>query len=317
MLTLIACPKPFQGHIGVIQRNAIDSWRHLQPRPEILLVGAEQGVEQVCAEWGLVHIADVERNASGTPLVSSIFKLGQERACYPINCYINSDIIMLNDFVSGVEAIAGRWSKYLMVGQRSDVNLDDAWDFDASDSEAKLRALVASEGVLHPSYAIDYFTFPRGMYNEIPPFAIGRLVWDTWLVWRAWADGVPIVDVTQAVTVVHQNHGYDPAKIDIVGPKGRRARSGKSNLKPDEVIWDGHVVRLGPEAKQNIALAQGERNLNIWAAAWMLDSRGRFRKRILNPSLPYLVYQLKVMVPLYWPVFAPLIRWMRRTWRAR
>lgn len=29
MLTIFATPKPFQGHVGIIQRNAIGSWVRL------------------------------------------------------------------------------------------------------------------------------------------------------------------------------------------------------------------------------------------------------------------------------------------------
>src|SRR5436309_411668 len=42
MLTLFAAPKPFRGHIGIIQRNAITSWTKLQPRPEIILYGTQE-----------------------------------------------------------------------------------------------------------------------------------------------------------------------------------------------------------------------------------------------------------------------------------
>ena len=38
-LAILAMPKPFHGHIGMIQRNAIQSWTHLSPRPEIFLCG--------------------------------------------------------------------------------------------------------------------------------------------------------------------------------------------------------------------------------------------------------------------------------------
>ena len=32
MLTIFTIPKPFVGHIGVIQRNAIISWLNLSPK---------------------------------------------------------------------------------------------------------------------------------------------------------------------------------------------------------------------------------------------------------------------------------------------
>ena len=50
MFTIFTIPKPFQGHIGTIQRNAIQSWTLLHPRPEIILFGSEAGTAQVAAE---------------------------------------------------------------------------------------------------------------------------------------------------------------------------------------------------------------------------------------------------------------------------
>ena len=56
-ITILAMPKPFKGHIGVIQRNAITSWTKFEPRPEIFLFGHEDGAAECASELGLVHIA--------------------------------------------------------------------------------------------------------------------------------------------------------------------------------------------------------------------------------------------------------------------
>src|SRR6266853_4649960 len=47
VLTIFASAKPFHGHTGVIQRNAIASWTRLRPRPEIILFGNEPGVAEI------------------------------------------------------------------------------------------------------------------------------------------------------------------------------------------------------------------------------------------------------------------------------
>jgi hypothetical protein len=39
MLTLFTTAKPFEGHSGVIQRNALKSWKLLHPDIEIILFG--------------------------------------------------------------------------------------------------------------------------------------------------------------------------------------------------------------------------------------------------------------------------------------
>ena len=56
MLTIFTIPKCFRGHISVIQRNAIRSWRMLRPECEIILFGDEEGMKEVAEEFGVRHI---------------------------------------------------------------------------------------------------------------------------------------------------------------------------------------------------------------------------------------------------------------------
>src|SRR5438876_11556063 len=102
MLTLFAIPKPFRGHIAVIQRNAIMSWTLLQPRPEVILFGDEEGTAEICRELGLRHAPAVERNEFGTPLLDDLFRKAEEQASYATLCYVNSDILLLDDFSKAV-----------------------------------------------------------------------------------------------------------------------------------------------------------------------------------------------------------------------
>jgi hypothetical protein len=43
MLTIFSTPKPFHGHSGIIQRNALKSWTLLHPDVEVILFGIEDG----------------------------------------------------------------------------------------------------------------------------------------------------------------------------------------------------------------------------------------------------------------------------------
>ena len=215
MITFFACPKPFQGHIGIIQTNAIESWTRLRPKPEIMLLSTEKGVAEICKELHLIHVPDIDSNEYGTPLVSSVFQIGQARASHPVVCYINSDIMLTNDFLRAIESVVAKMPRFLVLGQRTDIDINEAWNFDASDWEASLKSLLTQKGTLHAQTGIDFFCFPRGMYADIPPFAIGRLKWDNWLVWRARTQGFPIVDITEAVAVAHQNHGYAPDTMRV------------------------------------------------------------------------------------------------------
>ena len=80
LITLFSAPKPFTDpHIAMIQRNAIKSWT-LLPDVEVILLGEEDGLAEAAKELGVKHIPNVERNESGTPLISSMFQLARENS---------------------------------------------------------------------------------------------------------------------------------------------------------------------------------------------------------------------------------------------
>jgi len=66
MLTIFTTAKPFRGHSGIIQRNALQSWKALQPDIEIILFGDDEGAAEAAEEFGLRHEEQVERNEWGT-----------------------------------------------------------------------------------------------------------------------------------------------------------------------------------------------------------------------------------------------------------
>ncbi len=55
MITFFATGKAFQGHNGIIQRNALKSWTLLHPGVEVILFGDDDGAAEVCGEFGLRH----------------------------------------------------------------------------------------------------------------------------------------------------------------------------------------------------------------------------------------------------------------------
>jgi hypothetical protein len=65
MLTLFRTAKPFRGHRGIIQLNALKSRTLLHPDIEIILFGDDEGAAEICTECGLRHEPHVERHESG------------------------------------------------------------------------------------------------------------------------------------------------------------------------------------------------------------------------------------------------------------
>jgi hypothetical protein len=208
MLSLLAFPKPFRGHIAVIQRNAISSWVRLRPPCEIILFGDEEGTAEVAKEFGVCHVSEMARNEYGTPLLSDVFNKGEQLAKYDLLCYVNGDIILGSEFMRAVEKVSQRTQRFLMVGECWNLDLADPLAVDRPMWEENLNALVRQSGEPRGKDSIDYFVFPRGLYQQLPPFALGRPRFDNWLIWKARHLGAAVVDATPVVMAVHQNHDF-------------------------------------------------------------------------------------------------------------
>lgn len=209
MLTFFSTAKPFRGHSGIIQRNALKSWTLLRPDVEVILFGDEEGAAQTAEELGLRHEPRVERNEFGTKRLDTMFRRAQVIARHELLCYINCDILLMQDFRNAVQRVRAAHEQFLMVGRRWDVEIGEPLNFESKDWEANLRRRVSQEARRRTPDWIDYFVFTRGVYEtKLPPFVVGRICWDNWLVWRALDAKLPVVDSSGAVWAVHQNHDY-------------------------------------------------------------------------------------------------------------
>ncbi|WP_109046808.1 FkbM family methyltransferase [Azospirillum sp. TSA6c] len=230
MLTLFSVPKPFVGHIGVIQRNAIRSWMQIEPRSEIILFGDEAGVAEMAREHGLTHVPALRLTSFGTPLIDDIFRKAQDLAANPFLCYVNADIILPPDIGQLAPAVAALHPNFLMVGQRIDVDISHELDF-AGDWRAELSALSAG-ATWHDVHGIDFMIFRRhGLRGYMPPFAVGRVMWDNWMMYWARILGLLVLDVTLALRCYHQNHDYAHA---MAPPGGNDDIYGEPRLQTPE-----------------------------------------------------------------------------------
>jgi hypothetical protein len=220
LLTLFSTPKKFDGHIAVIQRNAISSWTRMNPAPEVILFGTDAGTAEIAAEFGLRHVPTVKCNEWGTPLVSDLFAQAQNLATGAVVCYVNADIILFDDFAQAIDRVTSWSDRFLMVGRRTDLDIKGSINFQ-NDWATQIRNRARREGKLQIARSIDYFAFSRGLYPPMPPLAIGRFWWDNWLLWKARSLQAKVVDVTKAVLAVHQNHDYShtnygPSKEELM-----------------------------------------------------------------------------------------------------
>jgi hypothetical protein len=216
-LTFFSAPKPFTDpHIAMIQRNAITSWT-LLPDVDVLLLGEETGLAEAARELGVRHLPNVTRNASGTPLISSMFQLARENSSSDLLCIINADMILMSDFVKAAmesgslllayQRQAARLQNFVLLSQRWDLDITQPLEF-TSGWQDRLSSMVHRQGSLHRPAGSDFFLFPRSCYTDIPAFTIGRAGWDNWMIYKARIEKWPVIDCTPSVMIVHQNHDY-------------------------------------------------------------------------------------------------------------
>jgi len=206
MISIFTAPKPFTNpHIATIQRNAIRSWKAIGA--DVILVGDEAGIAEAAHEQGVKHAPNVVCNSYGTPMIDSIFALGRSLADYDLLAYINADIILLPDFNAAAKRVTRTQTKFLIIGQRWDLDVRDDLDF-TGDWVDRIHAEIKTRARRHPRGGSDYFLFPRNVFEYIPPFAIGRAGWDNWMIYEARQKGWKVVDGSDAVTIIHQDHDY-------------------------------------------------------------------------------------------------------------
>lgn len=298
LITIFTTPKPFTNpHIDLIQRNAIQSWQHLSDDVNVILIGDEPGMAEFADEAGLLHLPLVARNPLGTPLVNSIFGIAHQISISPLLAYVNADILLLPQLVDTVSQVYCQLKEFLIVGQRYDLSLQTPLDFTPG-WDARLLAEIHTRGRLHPPAGSDYFIFPRTCFTDLPNFAIGRAGWDNWMIYHARKEGLPVVDASSAITVIHQDHDY----------------SHLPNGQPH--------YRL-PESTENLRLAGGRRTIFTLEDAnrRILDGaleRIPLRLRKLAREIeifPLVKLHSEALADIFFAIFHPIKAW--REFRGR
>jgi hypothetical protein len=175
----------------------------------------------------------------------------------------------LENFSAAIPRIlSGGHPRFLVIGRRIDIDINERIDFDACDWQPRLRERLIRAGRFASRVAKDYFIFDRDSYIDIPPFAVGRGNWDNWIVYHAHRLRIPVIDENGQITAIHQNHDYSHLS-------GGRA--------------SGYVT--GPEAKRNQELAGGRHLVRGSASTWKLTPRG-VRRRLIRFSFVQFVADL-------------------------
>jgi len=268
LITIFSAPKPFTNpHIATIQRNAITSWTRL-PEVNVVLLGDEPGLAEVAAELGVMHLREIPRSPSGAPLMDAMFRLAREASPTPLYAIVNADIILYDDFVAAAKKVSAQKDKFVLLGQRWDLEVKEPIDFSAGWPD-RLRSTVHRQGALHRPAGSDYFLFPVTTYQLLPPFIIGRAGWDNWMIYHARKSGFPAIDATAEVLIIHQNHDYShlpggqphykhPETETNIRLAGGREMTRFTLLDTDKRLVDGKIL------PQKLDAARLWRKIEAW-----------------------------------------------------
>ncbi len=298
LITIFTVPKPFiNPHISLIQRNAIRSWQHLGDEVKVLIIGDEPGTAEFAAEVEVQHLAQVDRNPLGTPLVSSAFTLVRLMSTSPVLAYVNADILLTPQFVETTRHVYSQLDKFLIVGHRYNLDQQTTIDFNPG-WDLYILSAAQINGKFQSQSGSDYFVFPWKCFTKLPKFAIGRGGWDNWMLYHARTQGLPVVDATFSITVVHQKHDY-------------------SHLP------DGQPHYRLPESSENIRLAGGPRAIFTLADADYFIQNGQIMRIPLRAHkllreieiFPLIRLHSQSLANLVFAIFHPVKSW--KNWHNR
>ena len=276
MLTIFSSPRPFtEKRFAKIQMNGVNSWLRLKPRPRIILFGDERrepGIETL-GKLGCEIVGGIKRNRWGTPLLGDLMLKAQSMAKTDLVAWVNMDIILMWDFMEAIQKAERQLRQFLLIGAK--VRLlgePPEIDFSRDDWQRHVRKLCKRVKEYQPKAGSDYHVFTNGLFRghlykrlrdrpekhtdkdfpiEYPPIAWGRIRMDTWLVWQCLRRAIPVVDATDVILAVHQDHRH----------------IGKRVIPQDD---GGEEIKLQPELTERRKSGGGR----ISNATWVFDKKG-------------------------------------------
>eukprot|EP00164_Ancoracysta_twista_P002306 GFYU01003049.1.p1 GENE.GFYU01003049.1~~GFYU01003049.1.p1 ORF type:complete len:879 (-),score=272.82 GFYU01003049.1:89-2725(-) len=204
--TIITLAKKFAYPYNVTQSNAINSWKHLKCKPQIVVIGVDYGVADAAKELGVDHInQDPKRSWYEAPLLKDMLDEGEAMARSDHILLINADIILPQSFCQVFHQILADYpdQTYLLTGVRYNIQVLEPVDYD--ELERTGQWFEGAERFW--SSAQDYFGYVKGTLKPDPQLSL-LFSWDNWIITWAIQEFSVVIDATDVVVAVHQDHSY-------------------------------------------------------------------------------------------------------------
>lgn len=253
MITIFSTPKDFSGEFDLIQKNALSSWRNISDEIEIIILGRSKGAKAAAMAIDALYIPDIPLSDQGTPTIPGLFKFSENNGMHNVFCFLNSDIILPPDFFSSIQTVHSHFGKFLAIGFRYNIDVQSTIDFSIKSKSQEFFIRAEQKAVKESSSAIDLFCFSKGLFKNIPEFAVGRPGFDNWLIWKARRTFTPVIDITNDAKIYHQNHSYNfrgfQSHSDILNSKEAKINNkliGSNSLTLNDANWfllKGKVIK--------------------------------------------------------------------------
>ena len=140
------------------------------------------------------------------------------------------------------------------------------------------------------------------LWGKIPDFIIGRPGYDNWLIWKARRSLIPVVDASESVKAIHQNHYYN---LQNTTENPSLVQDYKNHPMLDSI--EGKINKKLIEARFSKKL----RVLNILDSTYTISKYKIYKKYDMD-SRSRFWYRL----PTIFPEFSYIIKIIRRYFRS-
>lgn len=230
LLTIYSWPKSFADpHIATIQRNATRSWLLLEPKPNILVFGDEDGIDRHCSEFGLTRGLGTAEVVDNTVRIRDLATLAERNSDSEFYCFINADIILTGGFIESIQQASRLSGPFLMGASPWNVSITEDFAF-GPNWELELSDRARAEDDCRPPHSCDWFVYRKGGLRSVPDLLVGRWYIDNGLMWFARDNGYALVDATTGALTIHQRHDYRHIG-DTSRRPGSQTRGAELNLK--------------------------------------------------------------------------------------
>ena len=289
MITIFCTPKNFEGIFDTIQKNALRSWRQLSDEIEIIIFGNSNGAKEISDEVKGIYYPDVKCSKNGVPLLSDLFRKANSISSFDILLFVNSDILLPGSITEVIKKANNKFSKFLLVGHRWDLEVKKLINFKNLDSPSEVWKMCRKKGKKDSPAAMDYFIFRKNSLKQIPDFVVGRPGYDNWLIWYARRKFIPVIDISKDVMAIHQSHHFN-----------------FHNIKKDPKVF------LEEDGLSNREL-HGNRLLNLLDANYFIQNRKIIKKKTKNykyrnsGKLPIIFPELSILLNIYKKLYRVLV----------